>query len=106
MASRQDEEFSVRAGQIVGQAHVKRAECKADNTNSSQASSFLQEKGEKVKSMAHDASEAVKNTLGMNTDNKNNNNNNNEYKNKNPLDNKNPNNTTCPSMPGHPPADI
>ncbi|KAF3583539.1 hypothetical protein F2Q69_00026787 [Brassica cretica] len=43
MASRQDEEFSVRAGQIVGQAHVKRAECKADNTNSSQASSFLQE---------------------------------------------------------------
>ncbi|CAF1925862.1 unnamed protein product [Brassica oleracea var. botrytis] len=99
MASRQDEEFSVRAGQIVGQAHV------TDNTNSSQASSFLQEKGEKVKSMAHDASEAVKNSLGMNTDNKNNNNNN-EYKNKNPLDNKNPNNTTCPSMPGHPPANI
>lgn len=51
--------------------------------------------------MAQEASEAVKNKLGMNNDNKNN-----EYKNKNPLDNKNPNNTTCPSMPGHPPANI
>ncbi|KAG2268398.1 hypothetical protein Bca4012_038149 [Brassica carinata] len=102
MASRQDEEFSVRAGQIVGQAHVKRAECKEDNTNSSQTSSFLQEKGEKVKNMAQEASEAVKNKLGMNNEN----NKNNDYKNKNPLDMKNPNNTTCPSMPGHPPADI
>ncbi|XP_010476628.1 PREDICTED: late embryogenesis abundant protein 1-like [Camelina sativa] len=96
MASRQDEEFSVRAGQIVGQAHVKRDEC----NNSSQASSFLQQKGEKVKNMAQEASEAVKNKLGMNNDN------NNEYRNKNPLDKKNPNNTTSPSMPGHPPSDI
>lgn len=54
-----------------------------------------------MKNMAQEASEAVKNKLGMNNDNKNN-----EYKNKNPLDNKNPNKTTCPSMPGHPPADI
>ncbi|CAN8312254.1 unnamed protein product [Cochlearia groenlandica] len=101
MASRQDEEFSVRAGQIVGQAHVKRAECKEDNTNSSsQASGFLQQKGEKVKSMAQGATEAVKNTLGMNNDNEN------DYKNKNPLDKKNPNNTTSPSMPGHPPSHI
>jgi hypothetical protein len=50
--------------------------------------------------MAHDASEAVKNKLGINNDN------NEEYKNKNPLDKKNPNNTTSPSMPGHPPSDI
>ncbi|AEE29320.1 putative stress-induced protein KIN1/KIN2 [Arabidopsis thaliana] len=96
MASGQDEEFSVRAGQIVGQAHVKENDC----NNSSQASGFLQQKGEKVKSMAHDASEAVKNKLGINNDN------NEEYKNKNPLDKKNPNNTTSPSMPGHPPSDI
>ncbi|XP_010459075.1 PREDICTED: late embryogenesis abundant protein 1-like [Camelina sativa] len=96
MASRQDEEFSVRAGQIVGQAHVKRDDC----NNSSQASGFLQQKGEKVKNMAQEASEAVKNKLGLNNDN------NNEYKSKNPLDKKNPNNTTSPSMPGHPPSDI
>ncbi|VVA91437.1 unnamed protein product [Arabis nemorensis] len=95
MASGQ-EEFSVRAGQIVGQAQVKRE----DKTNSAQASGFFQEKGEKVKNMAHGASEAVKNTLGMKNDN------NDYYKNKNPLDRKNPNNTTCPSMPGHPPSDI
>lgn len=50
--------------------------------------------------MAQGASEAVKNKLGMNNDN------NDDYKNKNPLDKKNPNNTTCPSMPGHPPSDI
>ncbi|EOA37869.1 hypothetical protein CARUB_v10011465mg [Capsella rubella] len=98
MASGQNEEFSVRAGQIVGQAHVKKDDC----NNSSQASSFLQQKGEAVKNMAQEASEAVKNKLGMNSDN----NNNNEYKNKNPLDNKNPNKTTSPSMPGHPPSDI
>ena len=56
----------------------------------------IYQKGEEVKSMAQGASEAVKNKLGMNND----------YKNKNPLDRKNPNNTTCPSMPGHPPSDI
>ncbi|KAL1203542.1 Late embryogenesis abundant protein 1 [Cardamine amara subsp. amara] len=96
MASGQNEEFSVRAGQIVGQAHVKKDDC----NDSSQASGFLQQKGEKVKNMAQDASEAVKNKLGMNNDKKD------DYKNKNPLDRKNPNNTTCPSMPGHPPSDI
>ncbi|ESQ35261.1 hypothetical protein EUTSA_v10009177mg [Eutrema salsugineum] len=100
MASGQNEDFSVKAGQIVGQAQVKREDCKVDNTNSSQASGFFQQKGEKVKSMAQGASEAVKNTMGMSNDNSN------EYKKKNPLDRKNPNNTTCPSMPGHPPSDI
>ena len=60
----------------------------------------IYQKGEKVKSMAQRASEAVKNKLGMNSDNDN------DYKNKNPLDRNNPNNTTCPSMPGHPPSDI
>ncbi|RID51899.1 hypothetical protein BRARA_H02535 [Brassica rapa] len=92
MASGQNEEFSVKAGQNVGQAQVS----VDNNTNSSQTSGFLQQKGEEVKSMAQGASEAVKNKLGMNND----------YKNKNPLDRKNPNNTTCPSMPGHPPSDI
>ncbi|WZZ80362.1 hypothetical protein YC2023_100936 [Brassica napus] len=53
----------------------------------------IYQKGEKVKSMAQRASEAVKNKLGMNSDNDN------DYKNKNPLDRNNPNNTTCPSMP-------
>lgn len=53
-----------------------------------------------MKNMAHGASEAVKNTLGMNNDN------NDDYKNKNPLDRKNPNKTTSPSMPGLPPSDI
>ncbi|CAF2258397.1 late embryogenesis abundant protein 1-like [Brassica napus] len=100
MASGQKEEFSVKeAGQNAGQApQVKRDDWKVDNTtNSSQTSAdFLQQKGEEVKSMAQGASEAVKNKLGMNND----------YKNKNPLDRKNPNNTTCPSMPGHPPSDI
>lgn len=62
--------------------------------------SMINQKGEKVKNMAQEASEAVKNKLGINNDN------NNEYKNKNPLDKKNPNNTTSPSMPGHPPSDI
>ncbi|KAL0754984.1 hypothetical protein Bca101_092652 [Brassica carinata] len=94
MASGQNEEFSVKAGQNVGQAQVD------NNTNSSQTSGFLQQKGEKVKSMAQRASEAVKNKLGMNSDNDN------DYKNKNPLDRNNPNNTTCPSMPGHLPSDI
>lgn len=61
---------------------------------------MINQKGEKVKNMAQEASEAVKNKLGINNDN------NNEYKNKNPLDKKNPNNTTSPSMPGHPPSDI
>ncbi|KAH0916414.1 LOW QUALITY PROTEIN: hypothetical protein HID58_030860 [Brassica napus] len=93
MASGQKEEFSVKeAGQNAGQApQVKRDDWKVDNTtNSSQTSAdFLQQKGEEVKSMAQGASEAVKNKLGMNND----------YKNKNPLDRKNPNNTTCPSMP-------
>ena len=60
----------------------------------------IYQKGEKVKSMAQGASEAVKNKLGMNSDKDN------DYKNKNPLGRKNPNNTTCPSMPGHPPSDI
>lgn len=60
----------------------------------------IYQKGEKVKSMAQRASEAVKNKLGMNSDNDN------DYKNKNPLDRNNPNNTTCPSMPGHLPSDI
>ncbi|CAA7028642.1 unnamed protein product [Microthlaspi erraticum] len=101
MASGQNQEFSVKAGQIVGQAQAKRDDCKADNTNSSQASGFFQQKGENLKSMAQGASEAVKNTLGMNTTD-----NDTDYKNKNPLDKKNPNNTTCPSMPGHPPSDI
>ncbi|KAG5390846.1 hypothetical protein IGI04_032387 [Brassica rapa subsp. trilocularis] len=90
MASGQNEEFSVKADQNAGQApQVKRDDWKVDNTtNSSQTSSgFLQQKGEEVKSMAQGASEAVKNKLGMNND----------YKNKNPLDRKNPNNTTCPS---------
>ncbi|WZZ11087.1 hypothetical protein YC2023_097008 [Brassica napus] len=102
MASGQNEEFSVKeAGQNAGQApQVKRDDWKVENTtNPSQTSSgFLQQKGEEVKSMAQGASEAVKNKLGMNNDN--------DYKNKNPLDRKNPNNTTCPSMPGHPPSDI
>ncbi|CAF2108948.1 unnamed protein product [Brassica oleracea var. botrytis] len=89
MASGQNEEFSVKAGQNVGQAQVS----VDNNTNSSQTSGFLQQKGEKVKSMAQRASEAVKNKLGMNSDNDN------DYKNKNPLDRNNPNNTTCPSMP-------
>ncbi|KAL0651446.1 hypothetical protein Bca4012_094137 [Brassica carinata] len=101
MASGQNEEFSVKAGQNVGQAQVNRDDWNVDNnTNSSQTSGFLQQKGEKVKSMAQGASEAVKNKLGMNSDNDN------DYKNKNPLDRNNPNNTTCPSMPGHPPSDI
>ncbi|XP_013604026.1 PREDICTED: late embryogenesis abundant protein 1-like [Brassica oleracea var. oleracea] len=102
MASGQnEEEFSVKAGQNVGQAQVKRDDWNVDNnTNSSQTSGFLQQKGEKVKSMAQGASEAVKNKLGMNSDNDN------DYKNKNSLDRNNPNNTTCPSMPGHPPSDI
>ncbi|XP_013604120.1 PREDICTED: late embryogenesis abundant protein 1-like [Brassica oleracea var. oleracea] len=96
MASGQnEEEFSVKAGQNVGQAQVS-----DNNTNSSQTSGFFQQKGEKVKSMAQGASEAVKNKLGMNSDKDN------DYKNKNPLGRKNPNNTTCPSMPGHPPSDI
>ncbi|KAG2319848.1 hypothetical protein Bca4012_053899 [Brassica carinata] len=95
MASGQNEEFSVKAGQNVGQAQVKRDDCKVDNnTNSSQTSGFLQQKGDKVQSMAQGASEAVKDKLGMNNDNDN------DYK------NKNPDNTTCPSMPGHPPSDI
>uniref|UniRef100_A0A0D3DPT2 Uncharacterized protein n=1 Tax=Brassica oleracea var. oleracea TaxID=109376 RepID=A0A0D3DPT2_BRAOL len=95
MASGQnEEEFSVKAGQNVGQAQVKRDDWKVDNnTNSSQTSGFFQQKGEKVKSMAQGASEAVKNKLGMNSDKDN------DYKNKNPLGRKNPNNTTCPSMP-------
>nr|VDD07495.1 unnamed protein product [Brassica rapa] len=87
MASGQKEEFSVKeAGQNAGQA----PQVIDNTTNSSQTSAdFLQQKGEEVKSMAQGASEAVKNKLGMNND----------YKNKNPLDRKNPNNTTCPSMP-------
>ncbi|CAN7134207.1 unnamed protein product [Brassica rapa subsp. narinosa] len=86
MASGQNEEFSVKADQNAGQA----PQVIDNTTNSSQTSAgFLQQKGEEVKSMAQGASEAVKNKLGMNND----------YKNKNPLDRKNPNNTTCPSMP-------
>ncbi|KAJ0247965.1 F97 [Hirschfeldia incana] len=101
MASGQSEEFSVKAGQNVGQAQVKRDDCKVDNnTNSSQTSGFLQQKGEKVKSMAQGASEVVKNKLEMNNDNDN------DCKNQNTSDRKSPNNTTCPSMPGHPPSDF
>nr|VDD56117.1 unnamed protein product [Brassica oleracea] len=54
MASGQNEEFSVKAGQNVGQAQVS----VDNNTNSSQTSGFLQQNGgdlserEKVKSMA------------------------------------------------------
>ncbi|CAN6902352.1 unnamed protein product, partial [Brassica oleracea] len=94
MASGQnEEEFSVKAGQNVGQAQVKRDDWKVDNnTNSSQTSGFFQQKGEKVKSMAQGASEAVKNKLGMNSDKDN------DYKNKNPLGRKNPNNTTLRSL--------
>ncbi|KAJ4849897.1 hypothetical protein Tsubulata_031571 [Turnera subulata] len=73
MATQQ--EISSKAGEIVGQAQFKKdevllnQESQGSNQNESyttQASNFLQQTGEQVKSMAQGAAEAVKNTLGMN----------------------------------------
>ncbi|XP_010545780.1 PREDICTED: late embryogenesis abundant protein 2-like [Tarenaya hassleriana] len=76
------QELSHKAGEITGQAQIKKDECvnKASNavneassqdnpSITSQASSFLQQTGVQVKSMAQGAADAVKNTLGMNSDN-------------------------------------
>ncbi|XP_010535129.1 PREDICTED: late embryogenesis abundant protein 2-like [Tarenaya hassleriana] len=81
------QELSHKAGEITGQAQIKKDEyvnkasnalneasqnSESDQNNpsiTSQASSFLQQTGVQVKSMAQGAADAVKNTLGMNSDN-------------------------------------
>uniref|UniRef100_A0A9I9DSD0 Late embryogenesis abundant protein 1-like n=1 Tax=Cucumis melo TaxID=3656 RepID=A0A9I9DSD0_CUCME len=106
MASHQDN-LSHKAGETVGQAQVKKDEMmnqptahdqSATQTASDlkdQAANFLQQTGEQVKNMAQGAAEAVKNTLGMNTDNTSNPNSNNPTN--NPTTNPSNNPTTNPS---------
>ncbi|XP_021298725.1 late embryogenesis abundant protein 2-like [Herrania umbratica] len=82
MASRTAQNIGHQAGEITGQAQVKKDETmnqasQGTNTQSSdqnssiasQATNFLQQTGEQVKNMAQGAADAVKNTLGMNNDN-------------------------------------
>ncbi|XP_038713478.1 late embryogenesis abundant protein 29-like [Tripterygium wilfordii] len=84
-------DLSHKAGELSGQAQMKKEEfvnqasnvaqdasnmtsASADHNNpsyTSQATNFLQQTGEQVKSMAQGAATAVKNTLGMNPDNTN-----------------------------------
>ncbi|KAG5248734.1 late embryogenesis abundant protein [Salix suchowensis] len=72
--------ITYNAGELTGQAQARKDDflnqceegCQSstqDSSSTAQASSFLQQTGEQVKSMAHGAAEAVKNTLGMNTEN-------------------------------------
>ncbi|KAJ6729875.1 F6D8.10 [Salix viminalis] len=71
--------ITYNADELTGQAQARKDDflnqceegCQSSTQDSSytaQASSFLQQSGEQVKSIAHGAAEAVKNTLGMNTE--------------------------------------
>ncbi|KAL3735327.1 hypothetical protein ACJRO7_024454 [Eucalyptus globulus] len=84
----QGQDIGYAAGQMTGQAQLKKEECMDQASNEyqatmdklsgttpnsgydikGQATNFLQQTGEQVKSMAHGAAEAVKSTLGMNND--------------------------------------
>ncbi|KAL9368655.1 hypothetical protein Peur_039854 [Populus x canadensis] len=73
-------DITYNAGELTGQAQAKKDDvmnqCQEglnqstqDSSYTAQASSFLHQTGEQVKNMAQGAAEAVKNTLGMNTEN-------------------------------------
>ncbi|KAI5602438.1 hypothetical protein POPTR_001G172900v4 [Populus trichocarpa] len=73
-------DITYNAGELAGQAQAKKDDvmdqCQEglnqstqDSSYTAQASSFLHQTGEQVKNMAQGAAEAVKNTLGMNTEN-------------------------------------
>ncbi|KAG5228986.1 late embryogenesis abundant family protein [Salix suchowensis] len=80
MDSSRANDITHSAGELVGQAQAKKEDfmnqCQEvrdqsthDSSYTAQASSFLHQTGEQVKNMAQGAAEAVKNTLGMNTEN-------------------------------------
>ncbi|XP_034896243.1 uncharacterized protein [Populus alba] len=73
-------DITYSAGELTGQAQAKKDDfmnqCQEglnqstqDSSYTAQASSFIHQTGEQVKNMAQGAAEAVKNTLGMNTEN-------------------------------------
>ncbi|KAJ6947219.1 hypothetical protein NC651_001799 [Populus alba x Populus x berolinensis] len=73
-------DISYSAGELTGQAQAKKddfmnqcqeglSQSTQDSSYTAQASSFIHQTGEQVKNMAQGAAEAVKNTLGMNTEN-------------------------------------
>ncbi|KAJ6963347.1 hypothetical protein NC652_001844 [Populus alba x Populus x berolinensis] len=73
-------DITYSAGELTGQAQAKKDDfmnqyqeglnqSTQDSSYTAQASSFIHQTGEQVKNMAQGAAEAVKNTLGMNTEN-------------------------------------
>ncbi|XP_030525405.1 late embryogenesis abundant protein 1-like [Rhodamnia argentea] len=82
----QGQDIGYKAGDMIGQAQMKKEECVDQASNQyqaamdrlsgttpnsgydikGQASNFLHQTGEQVKNMAQGAAEAVKSTLGMN----------------------------------------
>ncbi|GMY34170.1 late embryogenesis abundant protein 2-like [Fagus crenata] len=92
----------VKKGEFLNQASDTAQSTQNSSPNlSGQATNFLQQTGEQVKNMAQEAAVVVKNTLGMNTDNKPNSPNYRSNTN-NPSSISNPSNTNDPSNINNP----